>query len=256
MAGYLEAAGFEEIVPVNGDKYDIVGADSQIITIKVEEGEQVQTEPGTMMMMSPGIKPSCITKDCMGRCIGGEPCFNIIYTAESPGFIGLTPNFPGKVVPVDLGTIEGNKLLSKDGAYMASYGDVTPNFDCNCACSALCDGQGCVRQSISGEGVAFLAAGGHILKKTLADGEKIYVDPAGLMAWEESVQLTIHFGGICCCVNKEAMFQTELTGPGTAYLQTMGIEKFKNSVANYAIQKRGGNGYRSGAPAAHEEMDR
>ena len=122
-------------------------------------------------------------------------------------------------------------------------------------------------------------------------GEKIYVDPAGLMAWEESVQLTIHFGGICCCVNKEAMFQTELTGPGTAYLQvggsvrgwpwvimhaptharttpsftsppppsqlqTMGIEKFKNSVANYAIQKRGGNGYRSGAPAAHEEMDR
>lgn len=37
----------------------------------------------------------------------------------------------------------------------------------------------------------------------------------------------------------------------------MGISKFKSVLANYAIAKRGGNGYRSGgAPASHEEMDR
>jgi len=258
MANYLEEAGFEIVQPVNGDKYDIVGADSQILTIKVGEGEKVQTEPGTMMMMSPGIKPSITCEQACGRCVGGEPCFNVIYTAEKPGFIGLTPNFMGKVIPVDLGMIQNNKLLSKDGAYMAGLGEAKPNFDLDCnPATACCGGQGCVRQSVEGTGVAFLAAGGHILKKTLADGESVLIDPAGLMAWEEQVDLSIKFAGCCnACCSGESMFQTKMTGPGTVYLQTMGIEKFKNVLANYAIQKRGGNGYRSGAPAAHEEMDR
>lgn len=256
---YLEAAGFEEVKPVNGDKYDIVGKDSQILNIKVGEGEKVQTEPGVMMMMSPGIKPSISCDQCCGRCVSGEACFAVIYEAEKPGFIGLTPNFMGKVIPVDLGVIEGNKLLSKDGAFMAGIGEVKPDFDLDCnPATACCGGQGCVRQSVMGEGVAFLAAGGHILKKTLAEEESIMIDPAGLMAWEDSVDLTIKFAGCCnCCAGGEAMFLTKMTGPGTVYLQTMGIEKFKNIVANYAIQKRfNGNGYRTGAPAAHEHMER
>ena len=84
------------------------------------------------------------------------------------------------------------------------------------------------------------------------------IDPAGLMAWEDSVDLSIKFAGCCnCCAGGESMFLTKMTGPGTVYLQTMGIEKFKNIVANYAIQKRfNGNGYRTGAPAAHEHMER
>ena len=39
---YLESAGFTTIKPVNGDKYDIVGGDSQLVNIKLAEGETIQ----------------------------------------------------------------------------------------------------------------------------------------------------------------------------------------------------------------------
>ena len=104
-------------------------------------------------MMSPGIKPQVECNDCLARCVGGESCCMVNYTANAAGFIGLTPLFPGKVIPIDLGKIEGNKLLSKDGAYMAGLGEAKPGYDLDC-CSCTCcfGGQGCVRQSIQGEG--------------------------------------------------------------------------------------------------------
>ena len=39
---YLESAGFTTIKPVNGDKYDIVGAESQLVNIKLAEGETLK----------------------------------------------------------------------------------------------------------------------------------------------------------------------------------------------------------------------
>ena len=54
---YLEAAGFEEVAPVNGDKYDIVGKDSQILNIKVGEGEKVQVSK--KITRRPTLPPKC-----------------------------------------------------------------------------------------------------------------------------------------------------------------------------------------------------
>jgi uncharacterized protein (AIM24 family) len=54
---------------------------------------------------------------------------------------------------------------------MASMGQVkvVADFDC-CSLNCCCGGMGMVRQTQIGSGTVFLAAGGTILEKTLADG--------------------------------------------------------------------------------------
>ena len=105
-------------------------------------------------------------------------------------------------------------------------------------------------------GIAFLGAGGHILKKELASGEELNIDTNGLLAWEESVKMDIRMNKGCynCCMGGEGLFNTVMVGPGNVYLQTMGVAKFQQLMREYVISKSTFSGV--GGPASHEVMDR
>jgi len=111
-----------------------------------------------------------------------------------------------------------------------------------------------VRQTIEGSGLAFLAAMGTVMSKTLGEGETLVVDTHSVVAWEDTVELGIKksSSGCCgCCCAGEGMFNTTLTGPGTVYFQSMSYGKFKGIITAYAIATLG---MRGGAPAAAEAM--
>lgn len=105
--------------------------------------------------------------------------------------MGLSPNFPAKVVPVDLASNSGG-IIAKSGSFMASLGNVDVSYSCDTDCwRALCGGMGCVRQKLSGSGLTYLAAGGTILQKNLAQGESILVDTKSVLGWSDTVTFDI-----------------------------------------------------------------
>ena len=195
-------------------------------------GERTECEPGSMMFMSPQIKSSVECGNCSRLC-AGEGLFKSVYTNpdSTSGFVSMTPNFPAKVVPVDLSKF--GKIITKSGAYMGSIGDVSVKVDCDCnCCTCCCGGMGMTRQSASGTGTVFLAAGGTILSKTLAVKEVVMVDETSLVAFQDTAKMSIRTAGGCCtmCCGGEGMFVTAIEGPGVVIIQSMSFEKYKQSV--------------------------
>ena len=254
-------------------KYAVVGLDSQVVEVQLAPGETIRAEPGVMMHMHPNtslkmeMQPMC---GCKSVC-AGESCCKVKYTNNdsAPQYIGLTPNFPAKVVPMILRT--GEKVRSKEGGYMAEIGnvDISIAFDCN-PMTACFGGQGCILQSLTGgEGdlnVAFLAAGGTVLEKTLGPEESIVIDTNSLVAWDSTVKLGLQPAGgfLGCCFGGEGCYNTKMTGPGRLIIQSMSFKKFVKALVppgSGAAAAAGGAavsaaGSAAGAPEEQEEMTR
>lgn len=262
----LAAAGYvvyeAQVIP---DKFEILGDDMQFLNIKLQPDERVQTEPGNMSYMSDNLTAGVNCDACFNRCISFNPCIMTTYTnnSQSEAYIGLASNIPSKVIPIDTSTLPSGTMRCKSGSYMAHIGDVNLSFDLDC-CTATCcfGGQGCVRQSVSGSGTAFLNAMGTIMKKNLADGETIVVDTNSIVAWESTATLGIKTAGGCCtcCFGGEGMFNTTVTGPGDVYIQSYSLQKFTAYLKSVAPAGGGAAGAAGaaagGAPAVADEMDR
>jgi uncharacterized protein (AIM24 family) len=138
----------------------------------------------------------------------------------------LTPNFPGKIIPIKFGKhIDANhSLIAQAGSYMTHLGNVQVGCDLDCGFgTCCCAGLGLCRQKISGtnDDIVFLAAGGTLVYRKLEPNEQVIVDTRSVVALEESVQLGIVPNGqFCtCCCGGEGCFSTTLTGPGKVILQ-------------------------------------
>ena len=102
-------------------------------------------------------------------------------------------------------------------------------------------GEGFIMQKLEGDGLAFLHAGGTVVKKTLAPGEVLNVDTGCLVALSSKVYYDIRlqkgiknslFGG-------EGLFIATLQGPGEVWIQSMPFSRLADRI--YAnMPKMGG----------------
>jgi hypothetical protein len=93
-----------------GHEWMISGHDMQVLTSSLPPGEEFITETGSFMFGSAGIKTAveltcCTRSSCyegIERILGGESCVKVILRNEGAeeGFVGITPNFPAKIVPI------------------------------------------------------------------------------------------------------------------------------------------------------------
>jgi len=197
---------------------------------------------------------TCCAEGC-SRILGGESCVKIILKNESTqeGYVGLTPNFPAKIIPVTFGkdVKSSSAIIAQGGSIMSQLGDVNVGFDLDCNLSTCCcGGYGCFRQRLekgapqnTDPAVAFLAAGGTIVVKDLTDGETIIVDGKCILAQEDTVQIGITPSGGCgmICCGGQGCCNTTATGPGKIYLQSMNFWKFKNAVQQTVVEEREGS---------------
>ena len=97
-------------------------------------------------------------------------------------------------------------------------------------------------QRLEGDGIAFVHAGGTMLKKELAPGERLKVDTGCIIGFDSSVNYDIEFvGGIKNTIfGGEGLFFATLTGPGTVYIQSLPFSRLANRVLAMA-PKAGGN---------------
>jgi uncharacterized protein (AIM24 family) len=214
--------------------------------------------------MSNGVTGSVNCDAPIKRACGGQPCIMSVYNGNGNDYIGLSPAIPAKIIPIDTKTM--GLMRFKSGGYLAHYGNVDLNFDFDC-CSMTCcfGGQGCVRPSVSGDGTAFLQAMGTVLQKDLADGETLVVDTHSVLAWSGSAELGVKCVGGCCtvCFGGEGCFNTTLTGPGKAYVQSYSKEKFAAAIRSMVPPPKNGGAKGAamaaagaGAPPDAEQMVR
>ena len=96
-------------------------------------------------------------------------------------------------------------------------------------------------QKLEGNGLAFVHAGGTILKRELQAGETLLVDTGCLVALTPSVNFEIQYVGKIKTVlfGGEGLFFAKVTGPGTVWLQSLPFSRLASRVFAAAPQRGG-----------------
>jgi uncharacterized protein (TIGR00266 family) len=234
--------------------YKLVGDDMQAVIITLDPGEMVQAEAGAMMFMTQGITMNTGTGGGflkgVKRILTGESFFITTFqqTGNGRGNVAFASPYPGKIMAFDL-TQMGTVLCQRDAYLCSAYGiDISVAFTKNLG-AGFFGGEGFILQKLQGDGLAFIHAGGTILKKELAANETLQVDTGCLVALQESVDYDIKYvGGIkTAFFGGEGLFFANLTGPGTVYLQTLPFARLADRVVTAARLNKGGETRRGGS---------
>ena len=87
-------------------------------------------------------------------------------------------------------------------------------------------------QRLEGDGLAFLHAGGTIIKKDLAPGQMMKIDTGCLVAMTSSVDYDVQFvGNVKSAIfGGEGLFFATLKGPGTIWLQSLPFSRLADRM--------------------------
>ena len=226
--------------------YRLVGDDMQAVIITLDPEEAVQAEAGAMMFMESGVEMNTETggglMKGMKRILAGESFFitTFMNKSDSRRKVSFAAPYPGKILSLNLKET-GTMLCQRDAYLCSAYGiDISVAFTKRLG-AGFFGGEGFILQKLSGDGFAFVHAGGTLLKRTLSAGETLRVDTGCLAAFEENVDYNIEFvGGLkTAFFGGEGLFFATLTGPGTVYLQTLPFSRMADRVMAAVMRNRG-----------------
>lgn len=231
--------------------YEIIGDDMQIIEIELDGGETVIAEAGAMNYMEDGISfeakmgdGSEPNKDMFGklldmgkRAISGESLFLTHFTnqASAKRRVAFAAPYPGKIVPLDLAQLGGRFICQKDAFLCAAFGtklDITFNQRLG---TGFFGGEGFILETISGDGKAFVHAGGTVIEKKLS-GETLRVDTGCIVGFTAGIDYSIERSGSLKSMvfGGEGIFLATLRGSGTVYLQSLPFSRLADRILQHA----------------------
>lgn len=239
--------------------YRISGDDMQFVEVELDPNEAVIAEAGAMMFMDDGIEMETIFGDGtqrnrgfvgallgMGsRVLTGESLFMTVFGNRSPQKrrVAFGAPYPGKILPMHLGTMGGELIAQKDAFLCAAKGvSIGIAFQKRIGVG-LFGGEGFIMQRLQGDGLAFVHACGTLHERTLAPGETLRVDTGCLVALQPSVDYDVEFvGGIKTALfGGEGLFLARLRGPGKVWLQSLPFSRLAGRIVAAAPQTgRGG----------------
>ena len=220
-------------------RYEIVGANLQMVRAELNPGEGILAEAGAMVNMSGHMQmQSQMTGGILGgikRVIAGESLFLArFFPAERPGFVSFAGNFPGRIFQIAL---DGDRefVAQRDSFLCCEEGISLDVALVKKIGSGLFGGGGFILQTMGGRGTAFLHCCGDIITVPLKEGEVIRVRTGLVVGFDSSVTYDIALaGGVPSLIfGGEGLFVTTLTGPGTVILQSMDIARIAASVTPY-----------------------
>ena len=148
---------------------------------------------------------------------------------------------PGEVIRAEVGAMlymeDGIEMQTGTDGYLCSAEGIKINVEFTKKIGVgLFGGEGFILQRLSGDGYAFVHAGGAIIKRELQHSEIIKVDTGCLVAFSPSVNYDIQFiGGFKNVLfGGEGLFYAKLTGPGIVYLQTLPFSRLADRIVTAA----------------------
>jgi uncharacterized protein (TIGR00266 family) len=237
--------------------YEIKGAEMQYVEVELDPGEAAVGEAGSMFFMDPGITMDTVFGDgsaqqggFFGKLLGagkrlvtGESLFTTVYTNASPGKqrVAFGAPYPGKILPMDLSQLGGMLICQKDAFLCAARG-VSLGIALQKKLSAgFFGGEGFIMQKLEGNGLAFVHAGGTVLRRELSAGQSLLVDTGCVVAYTQGVDFEIQYVGKIktALFGGEGLFFARLTGPGTVWLQSLPFSRLASRVFAAAPQQGG-----------------
>ncbi len=231
--------------------YELLGDDLQVVEVELDPGETVVAEAGAMNWMEDGISFEAHMGDgskpdqgMMGkifgaatRAISGESVFMTHFTNSGSGKkrAAFGAPYPGKIVPLNMAEMGGEINCQKDAFLCAALGTeiaiaFTKRFG-----TGIFGGEGFILQRLKGDGMAFLHAGGTIVKKEL-NNEVLRVDTGCIVAFTPSIDYSIErAGGLkSMFFGGEGLFLATLKGTGTVYLQSLPFSRLADRILQNA----------------------
>jgi uncharacterized protein (TIGR00266 family) len=240
--------------------YEIFGNEMQYVEITLDPNEQVIAEAGAMMHMAEAIKMETVFGNPSGgstgfwdkvkaagkRVITGESMFMTTFTnvGNKREIVGFGAPYPGKILPIHLDEIGGEIVVQKDAFLCGARGiQIEIAFQKRIGVG-LFGGEGFIMQRLKGDGIACVHAGGTIMHRELAVGERLRIDTGCLMALQPTVDYNIEFvGGFKnTFFGGEGLFLATLTGPGKIWLQSLPFSRLAGRMLANAPQSGGSKG--------------
>ncbi|MBY4677887.1 TIGR00266 family protein [Marinobacterium arenosum] len=237
--------------------YRILGESMQIVEVELDPGETVIAEAGSMNYMEQGIgfetrmgDGSQPDQGLFGklfsagkRMLTGESLFMTHFSNAGDGKakVAFAAPYPGTIMPVDLAQVGGSLYCQKDAFLCAALGTKVDVAFSRRIGSGLFGGEGFILQHLKGDGMAFMQAGGTLVRKEL-NNETLRVDTGCLVGFSEGIDYDIEmvkglksmlFGG-------EGLWLATLQGSGTVWLQSLPFSRLADRILALA-PKAGGS---------------
>ncbi len=241
--------------------YRIVGTDMQFVDIELDPGESAIAEAGALMYKDAAVRMDTVFGDgsrndqnggLMGKLMGagkrlvtGESLFTTVFTHEGGGkaHVAFAAPCPGTVMAMKLSE-HGGRLICQKDSFLAGARGVSLGIQFQKKIlTGLFGGEGFIMQKLEGDGWVFVHAGGTMVERELAPGEKIDVDTGCVVAYHDSVDMDVRtVGGIkSMFFGGEGMFLATLTGPGKVWLQSLPFSRMAGRMLAAAPQGGGQN---------------
>lgn len=240
--------------------YQIHGDDLQMVEITLDPDEGVRGEVGTMLYMDQDVKMQTGTGGGIfkgvKRIFAGESFFitTFLNNGQKKQHVAFAAPYPGKVIPLDLANLGGKFICQRDSFLCAARGtEIEVTFSKKLG-AGLFGGEGFILQSLVGDGMTFVHAGGTVIEKTLEEGQTLKVDTGCLVAFAPTVDYDIEFiGGFSNALfGGEGLFLAKMTGPGKVYLQSLPLSRLADRIATAA--NFGNQGESKGAAGVGGDM--
>ena len=231
--------------------YEIIGHSMQMVEVELDPQETVIAEAGAMNYMEEGIDFETKMGDGSDaeqgfmsklwsagkRMMTGESVFMTHFTNRGyqKSRVAFAAPYPGSIIPIDLATMGGSVTCQKDAFLCAAMGtkiDIAFNKRLG---SGFFGGEGFILQHLSGDGKAFVHAGGTVVEKKL-NGETLKLDTGCLVAFSDGITYDIEmasglksmfFGG-------EGLFLATLSGHGTVWIQSLPFSRLADRIIQHA----------------------
>jgi uncharacterized protein (TIGR00266 family) len=243
--------------------YRIYGDDLQAVEITLDPNETVIAEAGAMNWLEDGIafetrmgdgsqpNQGMMSKllNVGKRLLTGESIFMTHFTNHGIGRsnVAFAAPYPGKIIPVDLTQVGGRIICQKDSFLCAAYGtEVTIAFNKRLG-AGFFGGEGFILQQLRGDGLAFVHAGGTVVRKELR-GETLRVDTGCIVGFAGNIDYDIERAGNLKSMffGGEGLFLATLRGTGTVWLQSLPFSRLADRILAHA-PSAGGRGREEGS---------
>ncbi|MCB1559782.1 MAG: TIGR00266 family protein [Xanthomonadales bacterium] len=243
--------------------YKIYGEDMQFVEIELDPGESAVAEAGALMFKDAVVQMETVFGDgshsgqgggfldkLVGagkRVITGESLFTTMFSHAGPSGkakVAFAAPYPGTIVPMTLSNFGGKIICQKDSFLCAARGvSIGIHFQKK-VMTALFGGEGFIMQKLEGDGQVFVHAGGTIMERELAAGERIDVDTGCVVAYTQQVDMDVRaVGGVKSMIfGGEGVFLATLTGPGKVWLQSLPFSRMAGRMYAAAYQRGGSKG--------------
>ena len=237
--------------------YEIKGAEMQFVEVELDPGEAAIGEAGSMMFMDAGITMDTVFGDgsaqtggLLGKLLGagkrlvtGESLFTTVYTNGSTlkQRLAFAAPYPGKILPMQLRQLGGTLICQKDAFLCAARGvSLGIHFQQRLSVGFF-GGEGFIMQRLEGDGLAFVHAGGTVVRRELAPGQTLLVDTGCLVAMTPQVNFEIQYVGKIktALFGGEGLFFAKVSGPGSVWLQSLPFSRLASRVFAAAPQRGG-----------------